>query len=104
MILEVVQWPDSQYKMGKKDWFFIQSSNDLEIGDSAYARIIPDEIITTVFQIWCEWDMPFADLYSTEEKAQEAIDNADWGSCDTTLKEAQENGLVSIYPLVVDGF
>jgi len=50
-----------------------------------------------VYKIWCEWDMGFSDAYSTKEKAQKAIDEMDWeGMCDYTLKEVQEDGMVSI--------
>lgn len=50
-----------------------------------------------VYTIWCEWDMGFADAYSTEEKAQQAIDEMDWeGMCDYTLEEVQKDGMVSI--------
>ena len=50
-----------------------------------------------VYKIWCEWDMGFADAYSTKEKAQQTIDKMDWeGMCSYTLKEVQDDGMVSI--------
>ena len=43
MIIEVLQWPDSQEVMGKEGWFFIQSEPFNIVGDSAYAKIIEKE-------------------------------------------------------------
>lgn len=51
---------------------------------------------TKIYRINCEWDMGFHDAYSTKEKAQKDIDNADWESCETTLEEAQSEGMVGI--------
>lgn len=50
-----------------------------------------------IYKIWCEWDMGFADAYSSKEKAQKAIDETDWENlCEYTLEEVQEDGFVSI--------
>lgn len=49
------------------------------------------------YKIWCEYDMGFEELYSTEEKAQEAINEVDWvGLCDTTKEEMFEQGLLGV--------
>ena len=53
MIVEILQWPDSQEVMDKPDWFFVMEANSkLDsghpryrpsiLGDSAYARVLDD--------------------------------------------------------------
>lgn len=54
--------------------------------------------IKKIYKIWCEWDMGFFDAYSTEEKAQEDIDNTNWEELTGyTKEEAIDLGFVSIY-------
>jgi len=55
-----------------------------------------------IYKIWCEWDMGFSDTYSTREKAQQDIDEADWDMCQTTLEDAQKDGNVSIEEIDID--
>lgn len=55
-----------------------------------------------MYKIWCEWDMGFKDAYSTEAKAQKAIDEADWDLVDMTMEEILEEGLVGIEEVEVD--
>lgn len=51
-----------------------------------------------VYKIWCEWEIGIEDnIYLTKELAQKVINEYDWESyTDYTLKEVQEDGLVSI--------
>jgi hypothetical protein len=56
-----------------------------------------------IYKIWCEWEMSVAQGYfTTKEKAQKAIDEEDWSMCDYTLKEVQEDGMVSIEEIEVE--
>lgn len=56
-----------------------------------------------IYIIDCEWDMGFADAYSTREKAQKAIDEMDWeGMVGYTLEEVQADGMVSINEINVE--
>ena len=56
-----------------------------------------------IYKIECEWEMPLANgNFKTREKAQKAIDNEEWESyTDYTLKEVQEDGMVSIVEINV---
>jgi len=45
MILEVLEWPESQEVMDNPEWFFIMGitdSGDEPIGDSSYARVLDE--------------------------------------------------------------
>ena len=55
MIIEVLEWPESQNVMDKPDWFFIMDGNldsghpryrPSRLGDSAYARILDESEYT----------------------------------------------------------
>lgn len=52
--------------------------------------------MNTIFKIWCEWDMDFASDYSTKEKAEQALQDADWDMVGMTLQEVKDEGLVQI--------
>lgn len=55
-----------------------------------------------VYKIWCEWEMATAcGTFSTKEKAQDAINNEEWGDVDHTLKSVQDSGMVSIEEIEV---
>jgi len=50
-----------------------------------------------IYKIWCEWDMGFADAYTTRDKAQTDINEMDWETlCDYTLKQVIDDGMVGI--------
>jgi len=56
-----------------------------------------------IYKIKCEWDMGFAEAYSTKEKAQEDIDGADWeGLVGETKEEIVNCGMVRIEEINVD--
>jgi len=56
-----------------------------------------------IYKIWCEWDMGFAEAYSTREKAQKDIDEADWeGLVGSTLEEVINDGMVQIEEIEID--
>jgi len=50
MLLEVLQWPESQAVMDKLEWFPIMDGtfNDTTLGDSAYARILSEQEIIKI--------------------------------------------------------
>lgn len=54
------------------------------------------------YKIDCEWDMGFAEVYSSYENARKDVEEADWSLCCTTLEEAEADGLVNIIEVVVD--
>lgn len=57
----------------------------------------------SVYKIWCEWDMGFAEIYGSEEAAKEDIENVDWEElAEMTLEEVEEAGLISIEEIEYD--
>lgn len=53
--------------------------------------------MTTVYKIWCEWDMAFPELFFSEAEAEDAIQDVNWeDEVDMTLEEVKEAGLVYI--------
>lgn len=54
-----------------------------------------------IYKIWCEWDMGFADAYSSREKAEAALADADWDMVGMTLEEVKEENLVEIQEVTV---
>ena len=46
MIIEVIQWPESQAVMSEPDWFFIMGNSDCPLGNSAYGRILDSSEFT----------------------------------------------------------
>ena len=46
--------------------------------------------------------MGFDEAYSTREKTQKDIDEADWELCDSTLEEVVEDGMVQIEEIEID--
>ena len=59
-----------------------------------------------MFKVWCEWDMGQDwenTVFTTREKAQASIDQADWSSLvGMTQQEVEEDGLVGVDKLEVD--
>ena len=66
-------------------------------------KILSVEDNTKIYKIWCEWEMPVAHgYYTTKEKAQAAINEEDWSDVEYTLKEVQDDGMVSIEEINIE--